>query len=72
MTHLNWYAEIYGYDSEHEDGYDFEHEEEERKKKAIVAIVKYWMDLQFIMVWMSIMMQSLVTLCSRRRGLTSI
>ena len=60
-----------GYDFVHEDGYDSEHGEEERRKKAKVAVVKFWMDLQFMMVWMSIMMQGLVTLCSRRRGLTS-
>ena len=68
---MSWYAEMDGYDFVHEDGYDSEHEEEERRKKSKVPVVKFWMDLQFMMVWMSIMMQGLVTLCSRRRGLTS-
>ena len=68
---MNWFAEIDGYDFEHDDGYDSKYEEEERRKKARIAVVKYWMDLQFMMIWMSMMMQGLVTLCSRWRGLSS-
>ena len=59
------------YDFEHEDYYDSGHEEEDRRKKAIVVVVMYWMDLQFMMVWITIMMQDLIGVCSHWRGLSS-
>ena len=44
------------YNFKHKDDYDSGHEEEDRRKKAIVAVLMYWMDLQFMMIWITIMM----------------